>query len=562
MDFDVDKIIWIVAAAAWLIGKVAKLLRRGQAEPSPTPAPSSDDQPYDFGRDADGADGADGADDASDYDDGPAEVPQSAPALVAEAQSLVARASNLATSIRRERATRRFVPVLTEWLPAQARGALDYERVASMRLVVEEVEELVRQRRDPELLPELGDADALAEACYRPVIEFARAEGLPLSSAEPVSQLSGFDLAIWTGFAPTSLAPLFLPPDFFQRAAWWPAIGHEIGHDFLVSLRGIDGALRAELRLPSEESGTRPIAFDGGGLSPWELRRVFGGWFEELFCDVFGTLMCGGAYVATMSQLFAARSDAREVLVVGVDETGRRYDPHPPRHLRHRVGCMVLDAAGFGAEARALDGAWAKRHTADGRVPDRYLFPVAQGYLAVPAESVEEIARELVERLYLGPITALSGFGLRDVSGLDYGPHLHEETVRARDALLAGRALNVRDPRAIVAGAVHAALLRPEAEPMILARARAAIPGVGTRERVADAYAPDVAVLMRAPTPVNVNVVVGGASLPRMPGPRMPGPRSAAGRSAAGRIAITQEELVDAMVLRELLARPRPSWPC
>ena len=41
-------------------------------------------------------------------------------------------------------------------------------------------------------------------------------------------------------------------PDFFERAAWWPAIAHEIGHDFLAAVPELDGRLRAQLGLVNE----------------------------------------------------------------------------------------------------------------------------------------------------------------------------------------------------------------------------------------------------------------------------------------------------------------------
>jgi hypothetical protein len=86
-------------------------------------------------------------------------------------------------------------------------------------------------------------------------------------------------------------------------------------------------------------------------------------------------------------------------------------------------------------------------------------------------------------------LKSLNGFGLQDISGLDHGPQAAAEAARAKVNLLAGRPPGTRDPRAVVAGLVLATLERPELEPQLIARARAAIPAVGTRERHADAYA-------------------------------------------------------------------------
>ena len=442
------------------------------------------------------------------------------------------RVAAMVETARLERANRRFVHALTEFFPQElarvrqlvrdTKGELrpGLERAAgSLAARLDEVEALMVQRRDPDLRAKLGDADRLAEVCYQPIIDFARAKNLPLTTGYPATQLTEFDLAIWVGFIPTSIAPIFLPREFFDRTAWWPALCHEIGHDFLASVRGLEPRLRADLDLPSAEVGSRPLVLTRQGLDLAQIPRLFGGWFEELFCDVFGTMMCGPAYVATMAQLFGATGDVREVLFVPLDDTGERYDPHPPRHLRLLAGCAVLERAGLHADARRLRAEWNAKHT-QARGPDRILFPVAGGVVSLPLELFTPILTRIVEKLYAGPCDALDGFGLQDISGLDYGPHEHAEGLRARDALLRGQVPGARDPRAVVAGAVFAALARPGDEAQILANVRAAIPALGTGETRPDAFSDAVPL--------------------------------------AGPLQLDRAALVDAIVLREVLARPRP----
>ena len=444
--------------------------------------------------------------------------------------ALERRAAAMAETARLERANRRFVHALTEFFPEElarvrqlardTKGELrpGLERAAgSLGAVLDEVDALMSQRRDPELRARLGDADRLADVCYQPIIDFARAKGLPLTTGYPATQLSEFDLGIWVGFIPTSIAPIFLPRTFFDRAAWWPALCHEIGHDFLASVRGLEPQLREDLDLPSAELGSRPLVFSHGGLDLDQLPRLFGGWFEELFCDVFGTMMCGPAYVATMQRLFGATHDVREVLVVPLDASGR-YDPHPPRHLRLLAGCAVLERAGLHADAKRLRAEWEARHT-QARGPDRLLFPAGGGLIPLPLQLFTPLLTRFVEKLYAGPCDALGGFGLQDISGLDYGPHEHAEGLRARDALLRGLVPVVRDPRAVVAGAVIAALARPDIEAQILVNARAAIPALGTGETLPDAFGDT-------------------------------GPD-------AGPLRLDRAALLDAVVLREVLTRPR-----
>ncbi|WP_437660990.1 hypothetical protein [Sorangium sp. So ce1182] len=408
-------------------------------------------------------------------------------------------AAALGEAARHERANRRFVDALARFAPqeiARARAAVDAGRGAreaeaaadDIERVLGEIAVLARQRRDPSLLPALGDADALADACYAPVIAFARAEGLPLRSGSPATQLTGFDLAIWTGFIPTSIAPIFLPADFFATPLRWPALAHEIGHDFLASIDGLEPALRRELGLPDAGARARELDLDDDGAAASELKPVFGAWFEEIFCDVFGTMMFGPAYVITMSELFFQDGVPYASLAVQRGARGARYDVHPPPHLRVLVGCMVLERAGLGAPARALREAWARRHA--GVSLDHLIWPVRGAWVPFPLPPFADMAASIVERLYAGPLLALSGFGLQDISGLDHGPHEHQEASRARDALLAGRVPAIRDARALLAGAVLAAHQAPGQALMILTLARAAIPALGTGERRPDAFAP------------------------------------------------------------------------
>ncbi|MBX5482388.1 MAG: hypothetical protein IRZ16_11220 [Myxococcaceae bacterium] len=415
-------------------------------------------------------------------------------------------AKALAESVRQDRATERFFPVLDDWLPRRCREARDRAMAGDASLEVirwlmdtarwlttvrDEVRALIDQRRDPTLLAELGDADALAECCYAPIVDFARTRGLPLRSARPVARLSDFDLSIWTGFAPTSLAPIFLPPDFFSRVAWWPAVAHEIGHDFLISIDRLRDRLGVDLGLPPEDVGTLPLHINAEGLPSGELVRVHGAWLEELFCDVFGTLMCGPAYALTMVELFSHEQDPREVLLVPFDRRTGHYDTHPPRHLRVHAAAWVLEAAGFHQDAREILEEWsALNDLGDDPSHVPLLFFTSGRWVQVPFGPVAAFTRDFVERLYAGPLPALGGIGLRDISGLDFGPHEHAEANRARLALLAGQVPQTKDARAVIAGAVLAAREQPEQEATILHRARQAIVAVGTFEHRPDVYVP------------------------------------------------------------------------
>ena len=430
-------------------------------------------------------------------------------ALVGALDELGKRAAALAITLEQQRSARRFLPAVQDWLPRDL-AALRQRVVAGggaseplrrrryhIEFVLDEVESMAADRRDRDLAAALGDADALARACYQPIIEHARAEGLPLTVAEPAARWGAFDLSVMTGFVPTGVAPLFLPQEFFTRLAWWPALAHEIGHSFLASVRGLDGGLREELDLCGEAVGLRQLRADHVTFA--EAYRVCGGWFEELFCDVFGTLMCGPAYVRTMSTLFAREDDPVQVAVVGEGERG--YQPHPPRHLRVIAGCRTLEHVGLRADAAALRADWERRHLVEGEVIDRIIYPtVTSAYVSIPLPAIEEMVASIVDRLCEHRFDALGGFSLVSIPGLGYGPHAHAECQRAQADLFAGRVPTVRDPRAVIAGAVLAAHARPAQEARFLAAARAAIPALGTGEVRPDAYAAAAATPRRAGT--------------------------------------------------------------
>ena len=392
------------------------------------------------------------------------------------------RASSLRESIRRDRACERIAPMLER----HAKKAIELTHSVSsssfrqllfqvqwMERAQSTMETMVSQRQEEEGRETLGDADAFALACYQPLIDFARAENVPLRSAEPVAMLGKLALSTWTGFATTGLAPLFLPPSFFQQIAWWPAVAHEIAHDVLVATIGADSHLRAQLDLPDVKNGRIPLGVLSEDITVGELRRVVGGWFEEIFCDVFGTLMLGPAYVITMVHLFASPDEPELVTQVGVDETGKQYVVHPPRHLRVLLCCDLLDRMGHHTEAVELEEEWEASHG----YPAGISFPVPGFSVEIPVEPLREILEEICTRLAEEPLQAFGGYNLAAIPGVDYGPHRHQESLRSCDELLRGKAPKGHKPRAVIAGAVLAWNKEPEREQEILLRARHAIRG-------------------------------------------------------------------------------------
>ena len=374
-------------------------------------------------------------------------------------------------------------------------------KLVHLTMVRDAVEYFIAQRRRPDLREAVGDADALAQGCYQPVLDFARMNRVPLTSAQPVTLLTPFDMSTWVGFIPTGVAPLFLPPTFFEDIRWWPAVAHEIGHDFLAATPGLETNLRLQLGLPSEAAGSRLIDTHGGGLPMRELVRIHGAWFEEIFCDLFGTMMLGPAYGYSMASLFAQPDAPMRVITAYRTPDGRGYDSHPPRHLRVLLCTRALRLMGEDEAADEILDEWTALH-GDQEV---LWIPTTRATIGVPTEIMVDIGDDIITALYREGMDGLDGHALSDIPGLDHGPHQAAESRRARDELLAGRAPVSQGTRAVVAGAVLAWHQDPGSQARILALARQAIVGVTeTRRDIhagahADAYALDPLAAGRTP---------------------------------------------------------------
>ncbi len=506
-----DQIIQLVIFGAFVVLKliIDALKKKPQQQPksSPKPLPEAGPEPEAGLPPArpDGPPDIDLDDLFGDYDDEPvvvdvAETDQDRRRFLAALDALAKSSDDLLASARITLATRRVAAVLEDYV-APRLGALRkevattpglepswWERLGALEMIVAVVETMIRQRRRQPLGRSLGDADAMAMACYQPIVEFASANQVPLTSATPVTLQTPFDLSLWTGFVPTGVAPLFLPRDFFDRVAWWPALAHEIGHDFLVATGDASDRLREQLGLVSQEVGQRPILLTHQGIALRDIERVFGCWFEELFADVFGTLMVGPAYGLSMIELFATTGYPLGVASVALNGDRSGYDTHPPRHLRVLLSAHVLELCDEDEVAATVRKEWQALH---GEIAG-IRFPVAPtGAIGVPIEPLLEIATGLADKLCASRLLAFDSHSLYDIPGVGWGPYEKAGSRRARAELMAGRPPSAESARAVIAGAVMASRRRRKKEKKIINLARRAI--VGVTEHREDAYSSGLA---------------------------------------------------------------------
>lgn len=357
----------------------------------------------------------------------------------------------------------------------------------------------------------VGDADSMADALYAPLLQFATAQGLELTTSQPVVVTGDWDLSIVPRFASTRVAPLRLPTGF-ERSVWsWPAIAHEIAHDFYYSLEPLDRELHARLRLAHE---VEVPASSGEVDSAW-LRQLFGAWLTEIFADTMGTVSLGPAYVETMRRAFSDPSSPQRTAAILQD--GALIDEHPPARLRLYMATRVLHHLGRHVEADRLWEQWEADHD-DVRL---YYLPLGGQWVGVADEAVHSIADSIIDVLIQNPWPELEGFHLRDIPGLAYLHAEHAEVERLSADLAHGETVHA-DPRWIVAAAVLAAAAQPTLHDQILQAARRSIVGVGAarakvtppRSRTSDKIGEILVASLREPEAIRDAIVLGAALTP------------------------------------------------
>jgi hypothetical protein len=333
--------------------------------------------------------------------------------------------------------------------------------------------ELLRQRSSESDRAVLGDADALAIACYRPILDFARQHHLPIESNQPITLFYQGGTFIELAFLEYKLAPIGLP-ESYRTSPWrWPAIAHEIAHDFYVSLQDLEQELVAKLELDLEEQESiKPgdEAFDR------LLCRI---WLEEIFADVVGALMIGPAYLRAMTAIFREPGAPQTVVAIHVSPDGA-IDVHPPRHLRVHMTAHILERQGFGQRARELCRIWDQEH----QEPEVLTLTTPTIRHGLPLAPLLEKCEALANRLYDVEPRSLAGHRLADIPGLDFSKLHVRRAERAAERLSDGQPVAF-DARALIAAATSAALDNPDRVASINEATRLSIVGVGTGERVA-----------------------------------------------------------------------------
>ncbi|KPK14952.1 MAG: hypothetical protein AMJ62_11320 [Myxococcales bacterium SG8_38] len=421
----------------------------------------------------------------------------------------------------------RLVPALREDLAGRLQaidlslqGAPTLSTIVQDRTALRGLEELLRHlgrmARQRMLAPRLAlaQADQMADDCYAPLIELARARNLGLTTSEPVPLSGDWDWSIMPRLASTRVAPLRLPPDF-EHSLWrWPAIAAEVGRDFYYSLKHLEQDLHERLGLPY---GLEVPASDREVDGRW-LAQLFGVWLPEIFADLMGTLLLGPAYVEMIRRVH--RNPGSPQRTAAVFRDGRLIDEQPPARLRIYMAVRTLHHLGRHQEADSLWEQWEAEH------PDMqlYFLPLGGQWAGLSDQALHSLADTMVDTLVLSPWPELEGFQLMNVPGLAYLHADHAEVERLMGVLARGGTARA-DSRRIISAAVLAAAAQPTLHDSILEAARRSIEGIEMEEREPQRRAirplPSASIgrslraSLRRPSAIREAIVVGAALSPR-----------------------------------------------
>ena len=357
-----------------------------------------------------------------------------------------------------------------------------------------------------------ADADKMADACYAPLLELARVQGLKLRTSQPITVTGDWDLSIVPRFASTRVAPLRLPVGF-ENSLWrWPAIAHEVAHDFYYSLEGLEQSLHQRTGLPHEvEMPSSSADVDGA----W-LRGLFGAWLSEIFADVIGTVSLGPAYVEAMRRAFRNPGSPQQTAAILQNQS--LMDEHPPPRLRMFMATRVLHHLGRHDEANDLWERWESDHPG----VRLYYLPLGGQWVGLADETLHAIANSVVDVFAQRAWPELEGFHLLNIPGFAYLHGEHAEVQRLMRGLARGETVN-GDVRWIMAAAVLAAMAQPSLHDSILEAARRSIVGVGeerkavrrTRRRSEpQSIAASLLASLRQPAEIQEAIVLGAALTP------------------------------------------------
>ncbi len=386
-----------------------------------------------------------------------------------------------------------------------------YEALSLARVRVDVLELIVAWRSDRHLAGHLADADAMATGLLEPLRRFSNDHGLGFPPLRPVCvPAAPGDEAVIYGLFPGQPV-IFVPDDFGEDLLRWPSLAHEVGHLMWRFLPGFAYDLREFI----VSDGPAWLPHVSGREVTFDVHACFGAWLPEIVADLFCAMLLGPAALRGMVHSFATEHPA-DATRAHAARDGHTIEEHPPAHLRVMLVAHLLESSGFPpSNWEESLREWDLRHDA----PVTLRFPTLQGdEIELGLPRFLALGRALVDRFRASEYPSLAGYTFSAVHDLTMSPGMWAKACdRAKD-LRGDKPFN-DSPRIVLTAAIEAVGHMPGASVRIAKGVRRAVIGRDTRERrVADpAYATHTA------PPVD---------------------------------ALTINDVVDAMILRQFLHRP------
>ena len=247
-------------------------------------------------------------------------------------------------------------------------------------------------------------------------------------------------------------ATLFVPRTVLQDPSHWSLMAPEIARYLGASAPTLYQDIYLGLGLGADEAqvGTDPAAL---------TRVLFASWIGRITADAMGALFFGPSYLHAIAELYAQPAAPARVTSIVLNQDGTVHT-EPPAHVRVHVTALWVTRMGYASEAETIRSEWDERHGS----PDAFAF--SGSMTSLPAAPVLAAASRLMDELFQLPLDAFGNVRLADVAGLaGWESHARQATA-ATASLLAGEKAS-GSARAMVAGAIEAALLDPEANTKI-----------------------------------------------------------------------------------------------
>ena len=326
---------------------------------------------------------------------------------------------------------------------------------------------LAAQREDPVRRGLLRDLDAVAMACYQPLLESQRRRGFPLATRQAVAFLGETPGTLSPLLARTEVAPVEVSARLQHDVLAWPLIAREVGRDLVLSTDGMLEQVRVAAGFP-----TPSPTIDTGYLTEDEVLQALSSWQLELSADAVGALLLGPSYLASLTRLYRSPDQPYKVRLVELQ--GARATSSPPADLRVQVASEVLSRMGFAAEAEQLTVPWTDDHP----LGMEFFYPTGGGrFASVPEDLYLQPVRTLAGVIGQHQLPSLAGMHLLDIPDFHHSLDRQRKVERTLEEIRRGLRPSDDDPRVIVAACALAAAGLPEWRAGLMPVLRGAVVG-------------------------------------------------------------------------------------